>query len=83
LPFQSQVDSRTILDISGAEKLLRRGDMLFYPSSLPKPIRIQGAFISDKEVEKVVSYIKEQNTAEYDKTCYREYKGRYENRKHY
>ena len=63
----SQVDSRTILDISGAEKLLRRGDMLFYPSSLPKPIRIQGAFISDKEVEKVVSYIKEQNTAEYDK----------------
>lgn len=62
----SQVDSRTILDMSGAEKLLGRGDMLFYPSNLPKPIRIQGAFVSDKEVEKVVDYIKKQNIAEYD-----------------
>jgi len=52
--------------MSGAEKLLGRGDMLFYPSNLPKPIRIQGAFVSDKEVEKVVDYIKKQNIAEYD-----------------
>lgn len=62
----SQVDSRTILDMSGAEKLLGKGDMLFFPSNLPKPIRIQGAFISDLEVKKVVDYLKEQNSAQYD-----------------
>ncbi|WP_414713607.1 FtsK/SpoIIIE family DNA translocase [Schnuerera sp.] len=62
----SQVDSRTILDMTGAEKLLGKGDMLFYPSNLSKPIRIQGAFISDMEVEKVVSFLKEQNLTEYD-----------------
>ena len=62
----SQIDSRTILDMSGAEKLLRRGDMLFYPSSAPQPIRIQGAFISDIEVERVVAYIIDKNTTAYD-----------------
>lgn len=62
----SQVDSRTILDMAGAEKLLGKGDMLFYPSSFSKPIRVQGAFISDAEVEKVVDYLKSQNVTEYD-----------------
>jgi S-DNA-T family DNA segregation ATPase FtsK/SpoIIIE len=56
----SQVDSRTILDMSGAEKLLGKGDMLFYPVGESKPIRIQGAFISEEEVEKVVNFIKEE-----------------------
>ena len=54
----SQVDSRTILDMAGAEKLLGKGDMLFYPAGAPKPTRVQGAFISDKEVERVVDFIK-------------------------
>lgn len=58
----SQIDSRTILDSSGAEKLLGKGDMLFYPVGAPKPIRIQGAFISEEEVEKVVNFIKKQET---------------------
>jgi S-DNA-T family DNA segregation ATPase FtsK/SpoIIIE len=58
----SQIDSRTILDCSGAEKLLGKGDMLFYPLGESKPIRIQGAFISEEEVEKVVSFIKNQKT---------------------
>ena len=57
----SQVDSRTILDMGGAEKLLGRGDMLFYPVGTNKPIRVQGSFISAKEVEAVVNYIKYQN----------------------
>lgn len=57
----SGVDSRTILDMVGAEKLLGKGDMLFYPQGIPKPIRVQGAFVSDKEVSDVVSYIKEEN----------------------
>ncbi|WP_027623480.1 FtsK/SpoIIIE family DNA translocase [Clostridium lundense] len=56
----SQIDSRTILDMSGAEKLLGKGDMLFYPTGESKPMRIQGAFISEEEVEKVVDYIKNQ-----------------------
>ncbi len=56
----SQIDSRTILDSSGAEKLLGKGDMLFYPVGEGKPIRIQGAFISEEEVEKVVGFIKNQ-----------------------
>ncbi|AKN29482.1 cell division protein FtsK [Clostridium carboxidivorans P7] len=56
----SQIDSRTILDTTGAEKLLGKGDMLFYPVGEPKPIRIQGAFISENEVENVVNFIKEQ-----------------------
>ena len=54
----SQVDSRTILDQVGAEKLLGKGDMLFFPTGAPKPVRIQGAFISDKEVEKLVDFVK-------------------------
>lgn len=62
----SQVDSRTILDMSGAEKLLGKGDMLFYPAGAPKPTRIQGAFISDKEVEKVVDFIKNNGEATYN-----------------
>ncbi|PRR80236.1 DNA translocase SpoIIIE [Clostridium liquoris] len=56
----SQIDSRTILDMAGAEKLLGKGDMLFYPTGESKPMRIQGAFISEEEVEKVVEYIKTQ-----------------------
>lgn len=55
----SQIDSRTILDSSGAEKLLGRGDMLFYPVGESKPLRVQGSFISEEEVEQVVSFIKE------------------------
>lgn len=63
----SQTDSRTILDSGGAEKLLGRGDMLFHTSSLPKPIRVQGAYLSDPEVEAVIDYIKKQDTVpEYD-----------------
>ncbi len=57
----SGVDSRTIIDMNGAEKLLGKGDMLFYPSGYQKPIRVQGAFISDEEVGRVVSFLKEQN----------------------
>ena len=62
----SQVDSRTILDMAGAEKLLGKGDMLFYPAGAPKPTRIQGAFISDKEVEKIVDFIKDNSNATYN-----------------
>lgn len=61
----SQVDSRTILDQVGAEKLLGKGDMLFYPSGSPKPTRIQGAFVSDEEVEKIVSFVKSNGEATY------------------
>lgn len=57
----SNVDSRTIIDSSGAEKLLGKGDMLYYPSKLPKPKRAQGAFVTDQEVERVVTYIKNKN----------------------
>ena len=57
----SSVDSRTILDMGGAEKLLGKGDMLFYPSKYPKPKRIQGALISDGEVERVVDFVKNNN----------------------
>lgn len=62
----SQVDSRTILDMSGAEKLLGRGDMLFYPVGEPKPLRVKGSFVSDSEVEKVVEFIKTQGYSNYD-----------------
>ena len=57
----SGVDSRTILDMNGAEKLLGNGDMLFYPSGYPKPLRVQGAFVSDGEVSNVTEFLKEQN----------------------
>jgi len=62
----SQVDSRTILDMAGAEKLLGRGDMLFNPVGASKPLRIQGCFVSDKEVERVVDFIKDHTPASYD-----------------
>ncbi len=62
----SAIDSRTIIDGSGAEKLLGKGDMLFFPSGYPKPVRVQGAFISDKEVSSVVEFLTAQNSgAEY------------------
>ena len=56
----SQIDSRTILDVAGAEKLLGKGDMLYYPVGAPKPLRVQGAFISDSEVEALIEFIKAQ-----------------------
>jgi DNA segregation ATPase FtsK/SpoIIIE-like protein len=62
----SQVDSRTILDMSGAENLLGKGDMLYYPQSAAKPQRGQGAFVSDGEVESVIEYLKSQNMGTYD-----------------
>jgi len=61
----SQVDSRTILDSVGAEKLLGKGDMLFFPTGFPKPVRVQGAFVSDEEVEKIVGFVKKNGTANY------------------
>ncbi|HLS23407.1 MAG TPA: DNA translocase FtsK [Pseudogracilibacillus sp.] len=64
----SQVDSRTILDMAGAEKLLGRGDMLYIPVGKSKPIRVQGAFVSDDEVDRVVNHCKAQQEANYDET---------------
>ena len=61
----SQVDSRTILDSAGAEKLLGKGDMLYFPTGEIKPLRMQGAFISEKEIEKIVDSIKESNNSTY------------------
>ena len=62
----SGVDSRTIIDMNGAEKLLGKGDMLFYPAGFPKPQRVQGAFVSDSEVQQVVDFLTEQGlTAQY------------------
>ncbi|MCL2089408.1 MAG: DNA translocase FtsK [Oscillospiraceae bacterium] len=61
----SQIDSRTILDGGGAEKLLGKGDMLFYPVGYPKPVRVQGCYVSDKEVEEVIAYIKRKDKADY------------------
>ncbi|TRY26750.1 DNA translocase FtsK [Brevibacillus sp. LEMMJ03] len=61
----SMADSRTILDMGGAEKLLGRGDMLYLPMGASKPIRVQGAFVSDKEVEDVVRFVKEQQEVHY------------------
>ena len=68
----SQIDSRTILDMAGAEKLLGKGDMLFAPIGANKPIRVQGAFISDDEVEKLVEFVKAQREPEYDDTVTQE-----------
>ena len=65
LSVKSSIDSRTILDVSGAEKLLGQGDMLYSPAGLPKPIRVQGCFCSTKEIESVVEYIKMDTTAKY------------------
>ena len=64
----SGTDSRTIIDTNGAEKLLGRGDMLFLPMGENKPIRIQGAFISDQEVERVVAFVTDQQEAEYQES---------------
>lgn len=68
----SQVDSRTIIDMGGAEKLLGKGDMLFYPVGQPKPIRVKGAFVTDKEVEKVVEFVKASAISEYDENIIEE-----------
>lgn len=70
----SMTDSRTILDMGGAEKLLGRGDMLYYPSGEPKPVRIQGTFITDKEVERVVDFVKQDSTPDYSETIIDEIK---------
>ncbi len=64
----SQIDSRTILDMAGAEKLLGKGDMLYYPVGEAKPIRIQGAFVSDAEIESVIEYIKNNNEVRYNES---------------
>ncbi len=61
----SQVDSRTILDMGGAEKLLGRGDMLFFPVGAAKPLRVQGVFVSDREVDELVSFLRTQGNPEY------------------
>ncbi len=67
MTVSSGVDSRTILDMNGAEKLLGKGDMLFYPTGYPKPVRVQGAFLSDEEIADVVDFLKQQSgDVEYD-----------------
>ena len=66
LTVQSQVDSRTILDTQGAEKLLGYGDMLYYPNGMQKPLRVQGCFCSTKEVETIVEFIKQQSETQYN-----------------
>ncbi len=68
LMVASQIDSRVILDASGAEKLLGNGDMLYMPVGSPKPIRLQGCYVSDDEVERVVEFIKQSFRAEYDES---------------
>ncbi|MBQ9939155.1 MAG: DNA translocase FtsK [Oscillospiraceae bacterium] len=67
LMLSSYVDSRTILDAGGAEKLLGNGDMLFHPAGSPKPTRIQGCFVSDEEVKQIVKFVTQQQEVEYDK----------------
>ncbi len=64
----SQIDSRTILDMGGAEKLLGKGDMLFFPVGAPKPIRVQGVFMSEKETEDLVTFLKNQGQPEYEES---------------
>ncbi|MFC6202438.1 DNA translocase FtsK [Lactiplantibacillus nangangensis] len=64
----SGIDSRTIIDSNGAEKLLGRGDMLYQPMGMNKPLRVQGAYISDHDVEEVVNFIKQQQSADYDES---------------
>lgn len=73
MTVSSGVDSRTILDMNGAEKLLGKGDMLFYPTGYPKPVRVQGAFLSDDEIADVVEFLKEQSgEVSYDETISKE-----------
>ena len=66
LTVKSQVDSRTIIDSAGAEKLMGNGDMLYYPVGIPKPVRVQGCYLSDSEIENVVSFIKANCSTNYD-----------------
>jgi len=68
----SSIDSRTILDEGGAEKLLGKGDMLYYPVGFPKPLRVQGAFVSEKEIEKLVDFVKNQVKPEYNEEILKE-----------
>lgn len=68
LTVKSSIDSRTILDQSGAEKLLGHGDMLYMPSGQPKPVRVQGCFVSTEEIDRVVSFIKQGASSEYDES---------------
>lgn len=72
LKVSSQIDSRTILDIGGAEKLIGRGDMLFSPVGAPKPLRVQGCYASDEEIENVTGYIKKSHTSDYNETVVEE-----------
>ena len=65
LSVMSSIDSRTILDTTGAEKLLGHGDMLYFPSNIPKPVRVQGCYVSTKEIEKVVEFIKAETPTDY------------------
>lgn len=69
---KSQIDSRTIIDVAGAEKLLGYGDMLYCPVGLSKPMRIQGAFLSDEEIENVIEFVKTQGDASYDDSVIKE-----------
>ncbi len=68
LAVSSQIDSRTILDMSGAEKLLGRGDMLFSPVGSPKPIRVQGCYVTDREIESIIDFLKKSQETSYDST---------------
>jgi len=72
LTVKSQVDSRTIIDSAGAEKLMGNGDMLYYPVGIPKPIRVQGCYLSDSEIENVVSFIKANSSSNYDDSVQQE-----------
>ena len=72
LTVSSQIDSRTILDAGGAEKLLGRGDMLYSPIGASKPIRVQGCFISDEEVESLCDFVKNQGESQYDENIAKE-----------
>jgi S-DNA-T family DNA segregation ATPase FtsK/SpoIIIE len=72
LAVASQIDSRTILDSPGAEKLLGKGDMLYLPMGQNTPVRIQGCFVSDSEVAKVIDYVCKEQVAQYDDTLTKE-----------
>lgn len=72
LSVMSQIDSRTILDMGGAEKLLGHGDMLYLPNGMPKPVRVQGCYTSTAEIEKVVEFIKNQSQSTYDESIIEE-----------
>ena len=71
MPCPARWDSRTILDGAGAEKLLGMGDMLFMPVGAPKPIRIQGTYVTDEEISRVLTFIKASGTVQYDEAMIR------------